>query len=93
MGKMKRIKITVSGRVQGVFFRYFTHKTALKLNIKGYVKNLYNGNVEAVAIGSVENVEKFIKEIKIGPPASQIDKVEIQELPDSINYDSFEITY
>ena len=90
---MKRIKITVSGRVQGVCFRYFTHKTALKLNIQGYVKNLYNGNVEAIAIGSEENIEKFFIEIQKGPPASRVDNVEIEELTDSVNYDSFEITY
>ncbi|MBC8526511.1 MAG: acylphosphatase [Candidatus Cloacimonetes bacterium] len=90
---MKKIKITVSGRVQGVFFRAFTYDTALRLNIKGYVKNLYNGNVEAVAIGSEEDVEKFINELKIGPLSAHVDNIEIEKLPDSINYDSFKINY
>ncbi len=90
---MKRIKITVSGRVQGVCFRYFAYELALKLNIKGYVKNLWNGDVEIAASGSEQNVERFLKQVKIGPPASRIDKVELQEIPDSIDYDSFKITY
>ncbi|MEA3475466.1 MAG: acylphosphatase [Candidatus Cloacimonadota bacterium] len=90
---MKKIKITISGRVQGVCFRYFAYELALKLNIKGYVKNLWNGDVEAVTIGSEQNVERFLKQIKIGPPASRIDKVELQEIPDSIDYDTFKITY
>ena len=90
---MKKIKIILSGRVQGVCFRYFTYELALKLNIKGYVKNLWNGNVEIVAIGFEQNVEKFLKQVKIGPPASRIDRVELQKLPDSIDYDSFKITY
>ena len=90
---MKKIKIALSGRVQGVSFRYFTYETALRLNIKGYVKNLYNGRVEVGAIGTEKNVERFLKEIKIGPPAARVDKIEIKELPDSTNYDSFKITY
>ena len=90
---MKRIKITVSGRVQGVFFRKFTYETALRFNIKGYVKNLYNGNVEAVAIGTEKNVNKFINELKIGPLSARVDNIEIEKLPDSTNYDTFKITY
>lgn len=90
---MKRIKITVSGRVQGVFFRKFTYETALRLNIKGYAKNLYNGNVEAVAIGTEKNVNKFINELKIGPLSARVDNIEIEKLPDSTNYDTFKITY
>lgn len=90
---MKKIKITVSGRVQGVCFRYFAYELALKLNIKGYVKNLWNGDVEIAASGSEQNVERFLKQVKIGPPASRIDKVELQELQESIDYDSFKITY
>jgi acylphosphatase len=90
---MKKIKITLSGRVQGVCFRYFAYEIALQYHIKGYVKNLWNGDVEIAAIGLEENVEKFLKKVKKGPPSARIYNTEIEELPDSINYDSFKITY
>ncbi|MBC8313655.1 MAG: acylphosphatase [Candidatus Cloacimonetes bacterium] len=90
---MKKIKITIFGRVQGVFFRKFTFETALKFSIKGYVKNLFNGNVEVVAIGIEENVKKFVNALKIGPSSARVDNIEIEKLSNSTNYDSFKITY
>ncbi len=56
---MKRYYIVYQGRVQGVGFRFHIYKIATALNCTGYVRNMYNGNVEAEVQG--ENVDAFVK--------------------------------
>lgn len=56
---MKRYYIVYEGRVQGVGFRYHIYKIATALKLTGYVRNMYNGNVEAEVQG--ENVDAFLK--------------------------------
>jgi len=80
---MKSIHILVSGQVQGVFYRSFTKTAAEKLGITGWVKNLPDGRVEALATGNENKITKFIEELKRGPPASRVDNVEITEIQPS----------
>ncbi|HOJ62825.1 MAG TPA: acylphosphatase [Spirochaetota bacterium] len=89
---MQARKYIVSGRVQGVGYRYWTQKEALKLGLKGYVKNLYNGDVEVYAIGPEKTLEKFREILKKGPPSSVVKNIEEFEMPIK-NYISFEITF
>jgi acylphosphatase len=71
------VKITVSGIVQGVGFRYFAYRTAHKLALNGYVKNKNDGSVEIVAEGDKNKLLKLIEELRIGPPGSAIDSFRI----------------
>lgn len=66
------LKITVCGRVQGVGFRYYTVEIANKLNIKGSVRNTYNGNVEIIAQAPKEDLHLFIDYIRKGPALSNV---------------------
>jgi len=59
--------IIVKGVVQGVGFRYFVYRIATRFGLKGYVKNLFNGNVEIDIEGDRSMIEEFIKEVKTGP--------------------------
>ena len=61
---MIRIKVLVSGHVQGVGFRFFTQYEASLLNLTGFVKNLSDGNVYLEAQGDKNNILKFINKIK-----------------------------
>lgn len=72
-----RAHVYVSGRVQGVFFRYETKKEAEKRNVKGWVRNLPDGRVEAVFEGEKENVEKLIEFCHRGPSLARVEKVEV----------------
>ena len=72
-----RAHVYVSGRVQGVFFRYETRREAKKHGVKGWVKNLPDGRVEAVFEGEKEDVEKLIDFCRKGPPLAKVDKVEV----------------
>jgi len=78
---LHKVIINVSGRVQGVGFRYFTLETARRIEgITGFVKNLPNGSVEIEAEGTKEKLEKFIEEIKKGPPLSRIKDITLNWL-------------
>ena len=77
---LKTYNLLLSGRVQGVGFRYFAEARAARYNIKGYVKNTYDNRVEIICQGEVDNLDKFILEVKNGPSFSHITNVEMQEI-------------
>jgi len=70
----KYLKIT--GRVQGVGFRYFTRQNAADLNVKGWVKNMPDGSVETVIAGEPANVEEMKKRLEEGPRSARVDQIE-----------------
>jgi len=70
-----RAHILISGRVQGVAFRGYARKWALELGLTGWVRNLYDGRVEAVAEGERSKVEALLNRIKIGPPLSRVENM------------------
>ncbi|MFW9903286.1 MAG: acylphosphatase [Candidatus Thorarchaeota archaeon] len=92
---MKRVRIHVTGRVQGVFFRVYTRDIARKLAICGYVKNLRDGRVEIVAEGSEDSLRRLATWArKEGSPYSRIDKTEEEwEDIEKPQYTNFQITY
>lgn len=90
---MKELKAILRGRVQGVAFRYFTVKAADALGLKGYVKNLPSGEVEIVAQGGEEELNKFIPKIKEGPTAAVVKDADINYRPPSKDYAGFNVKY
>lgn len=76
---LKQVKIRVTGRVQGVGFRYCTKMLADELHINGYAKNLDDGSVEIMAEGDSEALIQFIEAVKKSPsPSGKVDKTQIQ---------------
>ena len=73
--------IVVRGMVQGVGFRYFVLRHATKLGLSGFVKNLFNGEVEMEAHGNRSIVEEFIKEVKVGPRGAHVSDMKIEWIP------------
>jgi len=76
---MKRFHIFIYGHVIGVFFREGIKELALKLKIKGWVRNTLDGKVEAVFEGDERDIEKMVEFCNKGPLGSKVDKVEIKE--------------
>ncbi|MFN6992055.1 MAG: acylphosphatase [Fervidobacterium sp.] len=76
---MKRIHVFVSGRVQGVNFRWNTKKFAEKLNITGFARNLDDGRVEVIAEGEDESIGKLINYLKKGPVLSKVEHLDVKE--------------
>lgn len=73
--------ITITGRVQGVGFRYFVKQKAEMLGVAGIVKNLPHGSVYVEAEGEPADMETFIAFLKIGPPRAYITDIQIQNCP------------
>ena len=86
---MIEVNVLISGLVQGVFYRAWTQKTAQSLDLSGWVKNLFDGRVEAVFVGKKEEVEKMIEFLYQGSLASSVKKVEVVEKKE-IQLDPFE---
>lgn len=86
-----RVHIFVSGRVQGVFFRENTRKMADKLGVRGWVRNLADGKVEAVFEGEKDKAEKMINWAKKGPMFAKVNGVEIISEDCKGEFDNFEI--
>jgi acylphosphatase len=69
----------VSGKVQGVFFRQGTQQQARAVGVKGWVRNLPNGDVECLLCGEAEIVEKLCVWLHQGPPAAKVTQVKMEE--------------
>jgi acylphosphatase len=78
---LKTFSITITGKVQGVFFRQSAREIARSLNLTGQVKNLPDGSVEIIATGTPENLYHLIEWCKHGPPHAEVDDVHFEELP------------
>lgn len=75
----KRLHLWVEGRVQGVCFRYYTREEAALLGVAGWVRNLPDGRVEAVAEGDEGAVDAFALWCGHGPPHARVVRVEAVE--------------
>ena len=73
----------VEGRVQGVGFRWFVHREAAALGLRGWVRNTDAGHVEAVAAGPPEQIEELEAALRKGSRGSRVDRVHVHDLADS----------
>jgi len=72
-------RIVVEGAVQGVGYREFTRRAALRLNVSGWVRNRSDGAVEALVRGSPEGVEALIVEMRDGPRFAVVERLSVIE--------------
>ena len=86
-----RLQATVEGRVQGVGFRYFVEEEALALDLKGWVRNRWDGKVEVQAEGERQHLEKFLVAIHRGPLGSRVTNVQVEWLPATGEFTRFYI--
>lgn len=91
MAEKARAHIFISGRVQGVFFREKTRKIAEKLGVRGWVKNLLDGRVEAVLEGDKEKLDEMVSWAKKGPILAKVNNAEILEEAQLEGFEGFEI--
>jgi acylphosphatase len=84
-------KFLVKGRVQGVGYRYFADRVASELGLFGYVKNLWDGNVEVYAIGESVAVEELKRQLAEGPRSARVTGVEESDAAVDKRYNRFAI--
>ncbi len=87
------VKLTVKGRVQGVGYRWFVVHEAQNLGATGYVKNLYNGDVEVEAAGERSQLEALIAKVRKGPAFARVTEVIIEWKEFSGRYTSFTVEF
>ncbi|MCI0413818.1 acylphosphatase [bacterium] len=84
----------ISGDVQGVGFRYFVLRQAQRLpQIKGFVRNLYDGRVEVYAEGEEQQLKELESVLRNGPRGSTVDRIEMHEETPAGQYKDFRITF
>jgi acylphosphatase len=86
-------RFVVSGRVQGVGFRYFALRAARKTGVTGTVRNLPDGTVEAIAEGSLSAVAEFRAELERGPSFGHVSRVDEVEIQSSGRYSGFDVVF
>ena len=84
-------RFIVSGRVQGVGFRYFALDAARRDGLQGYVTNRDDGSVEAVAEGEAEALERFERALRRGPSRSRVEHVMVDEMTPQMQGTGFNI--
>lgn len=84
MTNLRCVNLIIRGRVQGVFFRRstFDYAQSESLSLKGFIRNLPNGDVEVMASGEEENVQRLIEYCSHGPKLAQVTDISITELTD-----------
>ncbi len=87
------VKATITGLVQGVFFRACTKDAAIKYGLTGTVKNCVDGSVEAVFQGSQDQVDQMVAWCYSGSPGSKVSQVIVNILSDPADFISFDILY
>lgn len=93
MEEKTRVRVLISGLVQGVFFRDSTKKLADKLGLRGWVRNTSQGEVEAVFEGEKKKIEEWLNWAKKGPPLARVEKLEIEWQEAKNEFESFEIRH
>ncbi len=94
MTDVASVQVTVSGYVQGVYFRAFVSRRATELGLTGYVRNLPDGKaVEVQAEGERKQLERLIGYLKVGPPAAKVEKVVTNWAEYTGSYSHFSVRY
>ena len=87
MGRPLARKYYISGQVQGVGYRYFAQRVARDLRVRGWARNLDDGRVEVLAVGTPHQLEDFEGELRVGPPRADVRGIAVEDSPtlDAIN--------
>lgn len=89
--QLSRLQAVVKGYVQGVGFRAHTQWQADALGLSGYARNLRGGEVEVVAEGTRENLEKLERYLRKGPPGARVSRLETTWLPAQGGFEGFTV--
>lgn len=84
-------RFLISGRVQGVGFRYFTQDVAIREGVTGFVRNTPDGNVEAVIEGTEEAVTRVERAIRMGPRGARVEAVVVSTEEPRAAYEAFNV--
>jgi acylphosphatase len=84
-------RYVISGRVQGVGFRFFVEAAAMREGVSGWAKNLPDGRVEVAAEGDAEAMNRFDGHVRRGPPRAHVDAVVVDDVPPTGQMSGFSV--
>jgi acylphosphatase len=87
-----RVRVRVYGSVQGVGFRYFVREVALSSQLRGWVRNLRDGSVEALFDGPDAEVKRALERCRKGPPLASVERFEVSPEEESETLSGFDIS-
>jgi acylphosphatase len=90
---VKRVRIRVHGRVQGVYYRATAREKAVELGLTGWVRNLLNGNVELLCEGCGQDVDAMAEWCRTGPAGARVDTIELSWEEAKGDFRDFAIRY
>lgn len=90
---METVHVLIEGQVQGVFFRDYTEKQAVLLGLKGWVKNMADGTVEAVLCGEEKDITAMVALLHTGSPNSKVEKITVNDYLALEDFSRFEIIF
>ena len=79
MSDARTVRVRVTGRVQGVGFRWWTQQEARRVGLTGWVRNEDDGSVRALLHGPEDAVDRMLERLRLGPPGARVDHVEANE--------------
>ncbi len=88
---MKRVRLTATGRVQGVFFRQSTEEEARRLGVTGWIRNTREGQVEAELQGDDEAVERLLAFCRRDPGSSSVESLDVQDIDPASGDSGFQV--
>ena len=89
----QQLRARVTGRVQGVGYRFFAIGAGRRLSLSGYARNLPDGSVEVVAEGPRDRLLELVGELRQGPPAAQVEGVAQQFSAATNEFSGFDVRY
>jgi acylphosphatase len=90
---LRRVSITITGRVQGVGFRYFTQEAAESLGVTGWVRNGWGREVEAEAQADAHTLTLFTERLREGPTLAHVTDLQMHDIPVVEGEGGFEVRY
>lgn len=91
--KKVRAHVIIAGRVQGIFYRVSAKKMADKIGVKGWIRNLPDGRVEAVFEGDEDAVKRMISWCWVGPPGAKVINIDVEWEEYLEEYKDFRVLY
>ena len=91
MESTRAITATVSGRVQGVGYRYSAHRVGMQLALEGWVRNEFDGTVRTWAQGTPDAVARYLGFLEEGPPAARVESVSVTEVSPDPDLSGFRV--
>lgn len=88
-----KVHLMISGRVQGVGFRFFCVDAARQYGVRGWVRNTADGGVEIMAEGEEANLKSFVRECRRGPYSARVQSCQESYQKPTGKFDSFEVTF